>query len=74
MSYVYSEEVECHIVGDGTPAIPEVDNGYYYFRDRHYQSTDPTDDSGVLGRASYNFTIAIYDTDSKILYYMELDT
>lgn len=60
--------------GDGTPAIPEVDNGYYYFRDRHSQSTDPTDDSGVLGRASYNFTIAIYDTDSKILYYMELDT
>ena len=60
--------------GDGTPAIPEVDNGYYYFRDRHSQSTDPADDSGVLGRASYNFTIAIYDTDSKILYYMELDT
>ncbi len=60
--------------GDGTPAIPEVENGYYYFRDRHSQSTDPTDDSGVLGRASYNFTIAIYDTDSKILYYMELDT
>ncbi len=60
--------------GDGTPAIPEVENGYYYFRDRHSQSTDPTDDSGVLGRASYNFTMAIYDTDSKILYYMELDT
>ncbi len=60
--------------GDGTPAIPEVENGYYYFRDRHYQSTDPTDDSGVLGRASYNFTMAIYDTDSQILYYMELDT
>ena len=60
--------------GDGTPAIPEVENGYYYFRDRHSQSTDPTDDSGILGRASYNFTIAIYDTDSKILYYMELDT
>lgn len=60
--------------GDGTPAIPEVDNGYYYFRDRHYQSTNPTDDSGVLGRASYNFTIAIYDVDNKTLYYMELDT
>lgn len=60
--------------GDGAPVIPEVENGYYYFLDRHSQSTDPKDDSGVLGRASYNFTIAIYDADHQILYYMELDT
>ena len=60
--------------GDGAPVIPEVENGYYYFLDRHSQSTDPKDDSGVLGRASYNFTIAIYDADRQTLYYMELDT
>lgn len=60
--------------GDGAPVIPEVENGYYYFFDRHSQSTDPKDDSGVLGRASYNFTIAINDADRQILYYMELDT
>lgn len=60
--------------GDGEPVIPEVENGYYYFQDRHSQSTDPKDDSGVLGRASYNFTIAIYDEDRQTLYYMELDT
>ena len=32
------------------------------------------DDLGVLDRASYNFTIAIYDTDNRILYYIEFDT
>ena len=60
--------------GDGKPAIPEVENGYYYFRDRHSQSTDPKDDTNVLNRASYNFTIAIFDVDANILYYLELDT
>lgn len=60
--------------GNGTPLIPAVENGYYFFRDRHSQSTDPKNDSGVLGRGSYNFTIAIFDADHQILYYMELDT
>ena len=60
--------------GDGAPVIPEVVNGYYYFLDRHSQSTNPKDDSEVLNRASYNFTIAIFDTDQQTLYYMELDT
>ena len=60
--------------GDGAPVIPEVENGYYYFLDRHSQSTNPKYDSGVLGRASYNFTIAIYDEDRQTLYYAELDT
>lgn len=60
--------------GDGTPLIPVVENGYYFFWDRHSESTDPKDDSGVLGRGSYNFTIAIFDADHQILYYLELDT
>lgn len=59
---------------DNMPVIPEIENGYYFFQDRHAQSTDPKDDSGVLGRASYNFTIAIFDIDQQTLYYMELDT
>lgn len=60
--------------GDNIPVIPEIENGYYYFKDRHYESSDPKDDTNVLGRASYNFTIAIYDTDTQKLYYLELDT
>jgi len=59
---------------DNIPAVPEIENGYYYFRDRHYESTDPKDDSGVLGRGSYNFTIAILDTIMQRLYYLEFDT
>lgn len=60
--------------GTGTPILQEVQSGYYCFIDRHSQSTNPKDDSGVLGRASYNFTIAIYDTDNQTLYYIEFDT
>ncbi len=79
-SLVYGVQTESSSVGpmihsgDGAPVIPEVVNGYYYFLDRHFQSTNPKDDSEVLDRASYNFTIAIFDTDQQTLYYMELDT
>lgn len=52
----------------------EVSEGYYYFRDRHSQSTDPTDDSQLLGRTSYNFDLAIYDSQTQTLYYSETDT
>ena len=51
--------------------MPEVENGYYIVIDRHSQK-DENDD--ILGRASYNFTMAIYDTDANILYYCEFDT
>jgi len=60
--------------GDGIPVIPEMEHGYYYFLDRHSQSSNPKDDSGMLDRGSYNVTIAIFDSDQQILYYMELDT
>ena len=58
------------------PLIPQVENGYYFFRDRHSFAADPKDDSAFLdeSRPSYNFTIAIYDTDTNMLYYSEFDT
>jgi hypothetical protein len=56
------------------PVFPEIQNGYYYFEDRHSKSTDPYDDTDVLERASFNFTLAIYDTDTDTLYYAEFDT
>ena len=59
---------------DNIPVIPDIEIEYYYFRDRHSQSTDPKDDTGVLGRGSYNFTIAILDTIMQRLYYLEFDT
>ena len=59
---------------DGEPFFPEVDQGCYYFRDRHGESQDPTDESGLFNRGSWNFTLAIYDSQTGTLYYYELDT
>jgi hypothetical protein len=54
--------------------ISDIKNGYYYFYDRYSDSTNPTDDSDINNRSSYNFTVAIYDKDNKIIYFYELDT
>lgn len=54
--------------------IPEVENGYYLFYDRHSESSGPYDDSQVLKRASFNFIIAVYDTDTNLMYYVKHDT
>ena len=53
--------------------MPRVEHGYYFFYDRHSVSNDPFDTSGVLDRASLNFTVAVYDSDTDILYYAEMD-
>ncbi len=54
--------------------LPAISNGYYFFYDRHAESKDPYDDTDVFQRHSFNMTVAIYDTDSDTLYYIELDT
>ena len=60
---------------NGTALFPEIQHGYYYFRDRQSeQPTDRHDDTSILDRYSFNFTIVIYDTDTNTLYYAELDT
>ena len=54
--------------------IPNVNNGYYFFLDRHSDSKDKYDSTDLNNRSSYNFTLAMYDDESKIIYYYELDT
>lgn len=54
--------------------MPEVENGYYCFVDRHTESTDSSDDSNLFSQASFNFSFAVYDSDTNMLYYLELDT
>ena len=54
--------------------IPMVKNGYYFFYDRHSESADSSDDSEIFGRGSYNFSLAIYDSDTDMMYYYEYDT
>ena len=54
---------------DGTALIPEIQNGYYILIDRQ-----PETDTDILERYSFNFTIGIYDSDTNIMYFCELDT
>lgn len=63
-----------YITWDGVNCFPPVQNGCYYFEDRHSQSTDPHSDSELLQRHSFNVTIAIYDADTRTFYYCEFDT
>lgn len=60
--------------GAESTLFPYVENGYYCFIDRHHEAIDPNDDSSVHSRCSYNFTFAIFDTDTNTLYYAEIDT
>lgn len=53
----------------GEALVPEITNGYYILIDRH---ADQGKD--ILSRASFNFTIGLYDTDLNILYCCRLDT
>ncbi len=55
-------------------SIPNTENGYYYFLDRHSESTNKFDDTDLNNRSSWNFTLAIIDETTNIIYYYELDT
>lgn len=54
--------------------IPRVENGYYIFNDRSSESKDSADDSELFNRYSFNFSIAVYDSDTDRMYYFEFDT
>ncbi len=54
--------------------IPEVENGYYCFLDRHSTSKDNRDDSELFHRNSFNFSLAVYDSAIDMMYYFEFDT
>lgn len=54
--------------------IPAVNNGYYCFLDRYSEATDKHSDIELFNRYSYNFSLAIYDADTDILYYIREDT
>ena len=49
--------------------IPEIKNGYSMLIDKQDKSL-----TSMLERASLNFVLGVYDTDTNTLYYYELDT
>ena len=66
VTYGYELAKEAH--------IPKIENGYYIFEDRSSESTDSADDTELFDRYSFNFSIAIYDSDTNKMYYFEFDT
>lgn len=77
---VYGIEVDTSSIGpyltdeSGDTIIPDIQNGYYYFYDRHSECKDPFSDRDILNRASFNFMLASYNSDNRVLYYVEFDT
>lgn len=59
---------------EGLPFFPRIEEGFYYFRDRHSQAIDDRDESLLFTRASQNFTLALYDPATDRLYYVAFDT
>lgn len=53
-------------------ALPPIQNGYWFFLDR-FSGASNTGES-IVSRNSYNFTYAVFDTDSNILYVVLIDT
>ena len=54
--------------------LPEITSGCYFFWDRHSKAADPRNDQELFDRPSYNFSLAVYDYDTSILYLFEFDT
>lgn len=75
----YKDGTEAYSVGpylqdeDGKALIPEIKNGYYLMIDRQ-EGKSGAAEAGLLERASMNFSLGIYDTDSDTLYYCEYDS
>ena len=56
---------------NGDPLVPAIVKGWYYLYD---PQGHPDMEESLFSRASYNFCLALYDIETKTLYYFELDT
>jgi len=56
--------------------FPEITNGYWFFLDRQVDGENPDryHDDSLLSRPSINCVAALYDTDTRTLYYWKFDT
>lgn len=57
----------------GKALVPEIQNGYYILIDRQSKEIQQAEPD-LLKRPSFNLTLCLYDTDTNMLYYCELDT
>lgn len=61
-------------LGFSGAVVTAVEEGHYYFYDRHSESNDHYGDTELCSRGSWNFTLAVYDSRQGRLYFYELDT
>ena len=54
--------------------LPELEEGYLFFLDRHELAEDPYDMQEFLKRKDYHFSLAIYDPAERMLYFATMDT
>ena len=72
-----TEELRRVLYGDDQHAplcpdsIPRVENGWYYFKD---ELGEPSGEESLFDRASFNFCVALYDAETRTLYYFALDS
>ena len=55
-------------------AVARLENGYYFFMDRFRKNGDIFDPSESDQWNMPNYTLAIWDQDENILYFLEVDT
>ena len=55
-------------------SVPIIENGYWFFLDRHSKATNKYNYYDMFDRASSNYSIAIFVIDSNVLYIYSLDT
>ena len=58
---------------DDTPLIPTFSHAYYFIKNRNSDSRD-LKGTELLEFPSANVTIAVYDTETSVLYYCEYDS
>ncbi len=73
---IYGSETHTAIseIDEKIPDAPAITSGFWRLIDRHSESTDPGDDTQLHSRASYNFTVMLYDSAEHTLYFYWLDT
>ena len=58
---------------EGNALVPEIQDGYYLLIDRQPEEYQALGE-GLLDRGSFNLTVGIYDVNTNILYFCQLDT
>lgn len=61
---------------DKSMKFPIIENGYWFYLDRHTEADNKYDEYERYKEERYstNYSVAVYDIDSNVLYYYELDT